>query len=122
MGNKMPDSLLTSLPAIARQVHKNAVRKGFWDSALTRAGVYAEEFIPEKLALIHSEVSEALEKYRDNPGVKITDIDGFSEELADIIIRTMDLAEAYGFDINEEIIAKHVKNLGREHMHGGKRC
>ena len=118
----MMDSLLTSLSAIAREVHKNAKIKGFWRSAVKQDGSFVEEVIPEKLALIHSEISEALEKYRDNPGIKITDIDGFGEELADIIIRVMDLVEAYGFDINEEIIAKHVKNLGREHMHGGKRC
>ncbi len=42
--------------------------------------------IPGVLALIHSEVSEALEAFRADDG------DNFAEELADIVIRVLDLA------------------------------
>lgn len=40
----------------AAEVHKNAVDHGWWDG---------ERTFPEIVALIHSEVSEALEEYRD---------------------------------------------------------
>ena len=40
----------------AAEVHKNAVDHGWWEG---------ERTFPEIVALIHSEVSEALEEYRD---------------------------------------------------------
>lgn len=40
----------------AAEVHKNAVEHGWWEGKRT---------FPEIVALIHSEVSEALEEYRD---------------------------------------------------------
>ena len=40
----------------AAEVHKNAVEHGWWEG---------ERTFPEIVALIHSEVSEALEEYRD---------------------------------------------------------
>lgn len=71
--------------------------------------------IPAILALIHSEVSEALESFRDG------DIEHFKEECADIIIRTLDLMAGLGIDINAEVEAKLAKNKGRGFRHGGKR-
>lgn len=112
----MPDFTLINMSAIARAVHENAKIKCFWKKSIKGDGTMIEGHIPEKLALIHSEVSEALEAYRDN------DMQLLGEELADIIIRTMDLAEAYGIDIHKEVVTKHVVNLRRTHMHGGKRC
>jgi NTP pyrophosphatase (non-canonical NTP hydrolase) len=120
----MADIKMTDMRAIARAVHDNAIRKGFWDSAKGRMLThfrgegykFVETAIPEKLALIHSEVSEALEAYRNH------DMENFAEELADVMIRTMDLAQAYGIDIHEEVVVKHIKNMERPKMHGGKRC
>ena len=40
----------------AAEVHKNAVDHGWWEG---------ERTFPEIVALIHSEVSEALEEYRN---------------------------------------------------------
>lgn len=71
--------------------------------------------IPAVLALIHSEVSEALEGFRRD------DIDNFREELVDVIIRALDLAGGLGFDIDAAIEAKMQKNAGRSYKHGGKR-
>jgi NTP pyrophosphatase (non-canonical NTP hydrolase) len=45
---------------------------------------------------------------------------GFASELADVVIRVMDLAEAMGIDLEREILLKHEYNLTREHRHGGK--
>ena len=45
----------------AKDVHENAVAHGWWDTARS---------FPEVAALIHSEVSEALEEWRDgNPAI-----------------------------------------------------
>ena len=83
-----------------KEIHQLATQQGFWDHPVS---------IPEKLALIHSEVSEALEA--DRAGVAIT------EELADIVIRVMDLAEHLGVDLNKAIEAKHLINLSRPYKH-----
>jgi NTP pyrophosphatase (non-canonical NTP hydrolase) len=64
------------------------------------------------LALIHSEVSEALEADRKG------DMENFAEELADICIRTFDLCGHLGIDLDAAILKKMEKNRGRERKHG----
>ena len=65
-----------------------------------------EDFKIRQLALIHSEVSEALEALR------IGDDENFIEELADILIRTFDLAGSIGVENIGDIIAnKHAYNV-----------
>jgi NTP pyrophosphatase (non-canonical NTP hydrolase) len=71
--------------------------------------------IPGVLALIHSEVSEALEGFRHN------DRPNFEEELADVIIRVLDLCSGLGIDIETVIMAKLEHNRQRGYKHGGKR-
>lgn len=70
----------------------------------------AEISVPEKIALIHSEVSEAFEAYRHK---NIDGKDGFKEELADVIIRVLHLAGALGFDMSAEISKKMEFNKMR---------
>lgn len=67
--------------------------------------------VPEKMALIHSEVSEAYEAYRHN---NIDGKDGFYEELGDIISRVLHLCGIFNIDIEQEIIQKMEKNKKRE--------
>ena len=70
-----------------------------------------------QLALIHAEVSEAIEELRkvDNDPKK------FGEELADIIIRTANLAHVANINLDAAVEMKAEKNRGRPHKHGGKR-
>jgi NTP pyrophosphatase (non-canonical NTP hydrolase) len=100
-----------------KAVHENAKEHG-WHSGLLN--------IPEKLMLIVSEVSEALEAYRDDEMCEDTESNGkpvgFASELADIVIRTLDLAEAAGYDLESAISRKHEYNKTRPYRHGGKKC
>lgn len=70
--------------------------------------------VPTYLALIGSEVSEALEAHRKGENDKLP------SELADIVIRTMDLAESLGIRLSKEIVDKHEFNKNRPHKHGNK--
>ena len=65
--------------------------------------------IPEKLCLIHSEISEALEALRSG--------DSIGEELADAVIRIMDLAEYLDINLDYEIGIKHEYNKLRPFKH-----
>ena len=67
------------------------------------------------LALTHSEVSEALEAVRGS------DWENFEEELADVLIRVLDLGVGLGVDIDAAVEKKLKVNQGRGHRHGGKR-
>lgn len=126
---------------LAKEVHDNAVAHGWWDKPPT---------LPEALCLIHAELSEALEEYRNGaplvygtcalaeedcqyfaicdrvgqPGAEGADgpckPEGIAVELADVLLRTLDLMAALGVDVDAVVMAKHKYNLGREYRHGGK--
>lgn len=80
--------------------------------------------IPEQVALIHSEVSEALESFRNHDPIAWTGPDGKPEgvaaEYADAVIRILHYAEVNGFDLEEAVIAKMKFNESRPYRHGGK--
>ena len=117
---------------LAKKVHENAKDKGFFDN---------KKNIGEMLALIHSEVSEALEADRNKLYCKMDlsqsnvligwgdDVDfvraykslvkgTFEEEMADIIIRVMDMCAFKGIDLEYHIKAKMRYNSSRPKMHG----
>ena len=98
---------------VARMVNDIAREKGWWDK---------ERNDGEAIALMHSELSEALEAMRkDLMSEKIQGYTGVEEELADVIIRIMDFAVGRNLDVSRAIIEKIEFNKGRERMHGGKR-
>jgi len=123
-----------------KAVHLTAQQHGWWDTA-------DDCNVPTKLALIHSEVSEALEDFRsgklglvflyrdpaDGKLKRLTPAEaveaeteeskkpvGFGIELADAMIRIMDLAEWMDIDLDHFIRVKMTYNETRPMRHGGK--
>ena len=108
------------LRTLQREVHANSIAHGFYGEGAVDGTSAPVGNIPEKIALIHSELSEALENVRDGrtPDDKLPEYDGLTVELADVVIRVMDLAEFAGCPLAEALLAKHEYNKGRPMMHG----
>lgn len=82
-----------------KKVHQIAKTKGWWEH---------NRNLGELIALMHSELSEALEYMRHgNPASDhIQDFSGVEEEFADVIIRIMDLSQEQDYDVAGAIEAK----------------
>ena len=93
--------------------YKMATEKGFWEKARNDG---------ELLALVHSEISEALEAIRKgNPeSTKIPGFSNFVEELADAVIRICDFTGSKNLDLGGAILAKMQYNSARPYKHGKK--
>lgn len=108
---RTPEGFVGIFEAMANAAHANAVTKGFWIGGRNDG---------EMIALMHSELSEALEYIRHGnpPSDHIPEFSGVAEEFADVIIRIMDMTQAYELRLAEAIVAKHAFNQGRPHKHG----
>ncbi len=101
------------LDALSALLHETAREKGFWD------GDYSHDKIGNKLALVHSEVTEVLEAIRKSKGSEY-----IVEEMADVIIRLLDVYAAMRNEeqvlhsLDEVLEAKINKNKERPRLHG----
>ncbi|MCE2973019.1 MAG: hypothetical protein LW852_06190 [Sediminibacterium sp.] len=102
------------IASIQKEIHRTAKEKGWWD--LPRSD-------GDCIALMHSELSEALEDIRNSKlriyfeGDKPT---GLPIELADCIIRILDYAEKHSINMEDALYAKMKYNETRPYRHGGK--
>lgn len=81
----------------------------------------------EDIALMHSELSEALEDIRDGKCVSALTFretdgkpEGVPSELADVLIRVCHFARKHNVDLAEAVVKKLVYNESRPFKHGGK--
>lgn len=111
------------IKSLITQSHKHATDKGWWEEPV--------KSFPEQAMLFVTEISEAVEHYRE--GREMTEIfyvgdssdnlkpDGIPIELADVVIRIADTCGRYGIDLEEAIERKMLYNQTRSHRHGGKK-
>ncbi|MDR1338533.1 MAG: hypothetical protein LBK58_00485 [Prevotellaceae bacterium] len=135
---------MKTLNELRDEIHDNAVKHGFYDNVKdgcynTSVRVLEHAFFAQQIALIHSELSEALEadreeKYPTKEGLSIitnpvkveewkslferTIKNTVPDELADVIIRTIDLCGYLGIDIEKHVELKMRYNELREYKHG----
>lgn len=132
------------LNELAGDLHKVSSEHGFWEGKEVTVngagiGVWTERELPEALMLIVSEAAEALEEYRDGhapaktyyryPNREVRTVardeegnwgkpEGVPSEIADIIIRALDVCGRYGIDIERAMKEKIEYNRSRAHKHG----
>ena len=105
-----------NLEELAYSIHSNAINKGFWEPNTPDNHTV---FYLKQLAMIHSEVSEVLEAIRKEKGENIV-----VEEMADILIRLLDLWAGMQRDgaiktlLTDALMEKVSVNTNRPRMHG----
>lgn len=110
-----------TITAWQKKVHKLAVEKGFYDGTSWPD----TKLLDQKLLLIVSEIVEAQTEirnghdaqsiYESSDGLKP---EGFGIELADAVIRILDLAQYLNIDLEQCMTLKHEYNRSRPYKHG----
>jgi len=118
---KQISSKTQGLNALADLIYFNNREKGFWDN---------ERNVGELFMLVVSELGEAMEAHRkknfaykkaktlDELDFEKDIKDSFEDEIADAIIRLLDMSSGLGLNIEDHIRMKLIYNLNRPRLHG----
>ena len=114
----------TTIEELQSSIHQANILAGWWTDLSNNMDLAQEArqgtrlgkaIVAEKLCLIHSEISEAMEGHRKNlPDDKLPHRLMLEVEMADAVIRIMDLAGAMKLDIGGAIQEKLSYNATRE--------
>ncbi len=133
-----------TLDELIQHCHRTAKDKGWWDDHAEGD----ERVFPEKAMLMVTEISEAVEHWRQKrmggiqeifivePDGGVTDVthhpnpqinkntkpDGALVELADVLIRILDLCGRFDMNLSKAVALKMRFNELRPFRHGGKRA
>ena len=118
----------STINQLKKRIHDNAIVKGFHDEPLE---------VGTLLMLVVSELGEALEAHRTGQRANLKQFEellfskvefktafeiaiknSFEDELADVIIRMLDVCAVHNIDINKHIELKHKYNTTRPRKHG----
>jgi NTP pyrophosphatase (non-canonical NTP hydrolase) len=131
---------MKTITELSKEIYETAKSKGWYDNG-------GGQNVGERIALVHSELSEALEADRNGRHTQKGELevtqewlnmdgdyesmfkvsfqqrikDTFEDEIADTVIRCLDMAAHMGFDLESHILAKMKYNSMRPQMHGGKK-
>ena len=107
------------LNELSEEIYQNNKEKGFWDK---------ERNVGEMLMLVTSELGEAMEAHRKGRFANLESYeefedaikDTFEDEIADSVIRLLDMCGGLGIDIDTHVRLKLEYNKTRERLHGKK--
>lgn len=115
---------MNNIDKLQKDIHDSNAVAGWWTDLETgtnladearRGSRLGKAIVAEKLCLIHSEVSEAMEGARKNlPDDKLPHRPMIEVELADAVIRILDLCGALNLDLEGAINEKRAYNSKRE--------
>lgn len=111
------DMIMEVITGLGILVNANAVSHDFYDTD-------APYNFGEKIALMHSELSEGLEAHRkDKVDDHLPEFEGWVVEFADVLIRMLDTLHHHNnvAQFVQALVAKHNYNCDRPRKHGGKK-
>lgn len=106
--------LYKAVSLLQEKCHYDRVKAGWWTDLKTGESLRGKRNVGEAIALMHSELSEALEAHRKNlMDDKLPDRKGLEVELADTLLRIFDFAGGFNLDLAGAMIDKMAYNRNR---------